>query len=127
MTCVFAVVAIAQLSAGVSRQHREEDVSFRSGTTTLAGTISLPAGAGPFPAVVLLSGSGPQNRDSELEGFRPFKLIAYHFVKRGIAVLRFDDRGVGGSTGNLAESTTEGPADDALAAVRTLPRPPRGQ
>jgi alpha/beta superfamily hydrolase len=52
---------------------------------------------------------------------------ADHFVKRGIAVLRFDDRGVGGSTGNLAESTTEGPADDALAAVRTLPRPPRGQ
>jgi len=118
--CAFLVASATQTPASAGQQHRDEDVSFQSGATTLAGTLSLPSSAGPFPAVVLLSGSGPQDRDSELMGFRPFKLIADHFVKRGIAVLRFDDRGVGGSTGSVPDSTTEDFADDALAAVRTL-------
>lgn len=118
--CACVVAVIAQLPAGASGHNRDEIVSFQSGAITLTGTVSLPSGPGPFPAVVLLSGSGPQGRDSEVGGFRPFKLIADHFAERGIAVLRFDDRGVGGSTGNLAESTTEELADDALAAVRTL-------
>lgn len=100
--------------------HRDEEVTFRSGSVTIAGTLSLPSGSGPFPAVVLLSGSGPQNRDSELFGCRPFKLIADSFVERGIAVLRCDDRGVGASTGALVESTSKEFADDALAAVRLL-------
>jgi alpha/beta superfamily hydrolase len=69
---------------------------------------------------VLLSGSGLQDRDSELFGFRPFKLIADAFVQRGIAVLRCDDRGVGGSTGSVAAATSEDFADDAVAAVRVL-------
>ena len=100
--------------------HRDEEVTFRSGSLTIAGTLSLPSGSGPFPAVVLLSGSGLQDRDSELFGFRPFKLIADAFVQRGIAVLRCDDRGVGGSTGSVAAATSEDFADDALAAVRML-------
>lgn len=121
MVCPFIVAAVAACPLDASGQSRDYDVSFQSGATTFAGTLSLPSGAGPFPAVVLLSGSGPQNRDSESEvGFRPFKLIADHFVTRGIAVLRFDDRGVGGSTGNLAEATTEDLADDAITALRTL-------
>ena len=122
MVCAFAVAVVALTPASVKGQSRDYDVSFQSGANTFAGTFTLPSGTGPFPAVVLLSGSGPQNRDSETDigGFRPFKLIADDFAKRGIAVLRFDDRGVGGSTGNLAEATTEDLADDAMAAVRTL-------
>ena len=121
LVCALIVAALAAHPIDASGQSRDQDVSFQSGANRFAGTLSLPSGSGPFPAVVLLSGSGPQNRDSESEvGFRPFKLIADHFVTRGIAVLRFDDRGVGGSTGTLAEATTEDLADDALAALRTL-------
>jgi hypothetical protein len=65
-------------------------VTFQNGPVTIAGTLSLPAGAGPFPAVVPLSGSGPQDRDSDMLGFKPFKLIAESFMLRGIAVLRCD-------------------------------------
>ena len=119
VVCAF-VVAVAAAPLGASRLHGDEEISIKSGPFTLAGTLSVPSGSGPFPAVVLLSGSGPQNRDSEAGGFRPFKVIADDFVKRGIAVLRFDDRGVGGSTGNLADTTTEELADDALAAVQVL-------
>jgi fermentation-respiration switch protein FrsA (DUF1100 family) len=108
------------VQAAASDTRRDEDVTFRNGSISIAGTLSLPQGPGPFPAVVLLSGSGPQDRDSELGGFRPFKLMADAFVDRGIAVLRCDDRGVGGSTGNLADSTSEDLADDALAAIAML-------
>lgn len=117
---VCAWVVLATIPAGAIRQQSDQEITFRSGALTIAGTLSLPAGAGPFPAVVLLSGSGPQDRDSEVAGFRPFKLMAEHFAKRGIAVLRCDDRGVGGSTGNFAEATTEDLAGDALAAVEVL-------
>ena len=106
------VLATATLAA--------EEVTFQSGSITIACTFSVPSGKGPFPAVVLLSGSGPQNRDSELLGFRPFQMIADSFVPSGIAVLRCDDRGVGGSTGSVADATTEDFAADALAAVRLL-------
>src|SRR5690606_31321580 len=66
---------------------------------TLAGTLTRPKGDGPFPAVILITGSGPQNRDEELFGHKPFWVIADHLTRTGIAVLRFDDRGVGNSTG----------------------------
>ena len=95
-TTVFAAVAPVPSS---------EDLTFQSGSITIACTLSLPAAPGPVPAVVLLSGSGAQNRDSEVFGFRPFKLMADAFAERGIAVLRCDDRGVGGSSGNAAEAT----------------------
>ena len=98
----------------------DEDVSFTNGDVNLAATLSVPPGRGPFPAVVLLSGSGPQNRDSEILGFKPFKLIGEHLSAAGIAVLRYDDRGVGGSTGSIPESTTDDFSGDALAAVRFL-------
>ncbi|MBM4116755.1 alpha/beta hydrolase [bacterium] len=100
--------------------YRSEELSFASGEIRLAGTLTLPAGEGPFPAALLVSGSGPQNRDEEVFGHKPFLVIADYLTRAGIAVLRVDDRGVGGSGGSLGEATTAELAEDALAAVRTL-------
>ncbi len=86
----------------------------------LAGTLTIPSGEGPFPAVVMVSGSGAQDRDETIFGHKPFWVIADDLAKRGVAVLRFDDRGVGGSTGNPATATTEDFATDALAGVEFL-------
>ena len=117
---VLAVLSATPASSASAQTARDENVTFRNGSITLAGTLSIPAGAGPFPAVVLLSGSGPQDRDSDLLGFKPFKLIAESFAQHGIAVLRCDDRGVGGSTGTIAGSTIDDFAGDALAALQLL-------
>lgn len=92
---------------------------------TLAGTLSLPSDkrltrAARFPAVVLVSGSGPQNRDEELMGHRPFAVIADSLARAGIAVLRYDDRGVGASTGSFDSATTVDFARDADAASAWL-------
>jgi pimeloyl-ACP methyl ester carboxylesterase len=100
--------------------YREEEVTFTNGDVTLAGTLTVPQTGGPFPAVVLLTGSGAQNRDEEILGFKLFRVIADHLTQQGIAVLRYDDRGVGGSTGSLAQSTTEDFARDAQAALALL-------
>lgn len=102
-----------------------EEVAYTNGGVKLAGTLTLPPGAGPFPAVLLISGSGAQNRDEELLGHRPFAVIADHLTRAGLAVLRVDDRGVGGSTGDVASSTTEDFAGDALAGVRFLTSHPQ--
>ena len=98
------------------------DVSFpntRAGIE-LAGTITTPEGAGPHPAVVLISGSGPQNRNSTLSGHDIFWVLADHLTRNGIAVLRYDDRGVGRSGGSFKEATSEDFASDAQAAVEFL-------
>lgn len=101
--------------------YSEEEVTFASGDVRLAGTLTLPSGkTGRHPAVALLTGSGAQNRDEEIFGFRPFRVLADHLARNGIVVLRFDDRGVGGSSGSLAETTTETLAADALAAAGLL-------
>jgi hypothetical protein len=100
--------------------YRSEEVRVASGDVELAGTLSLPAGPGPFPAIVVLSGSGAQDRDGEILGHRPLLLLADALTRRGVAVLRCDDRGVGGSAGNLGAATTEALAGDALAAVDFL-------
>jgi pimeloyl-ACP methyl ester carboxylesterase len=100
--------------------YKQEEVKIQSGTVTLAGTLTLPDSAPPFPAVVLITGSGPQNRDEEVFGMKPFRLIADAFTRKGIAVLRCDDRGVGGSTGSTPQSSSSDFADDALAQVRYL-------
>src|SRR5205814_3249432 len=68
------------------------------------GTLTIPAVSGKHPAVVMITGSGAQNRDEEILGFKLFKVIADHFTRNGIAVLRYDDRGVGGSTGGKSRS-----------------------
>ncbi len=100
--------------------YKKEEVVFHDEGITLAGTLTLPETPGPHPAVVMITGSGPQNRDEELFGMKPFKIIADHFTRNGIAVLRYDDRGVGGSTGQNDQSTTADFAKDALAAIHFL-------
>lgn len=87
---------------------------------TLAGTLTRPNGTGPFPAVVLITGSGPQNRDEALLGHKPFLVLADYLTRRGIAVLRYDDRGIAKSTGDFAAATSEDFAGDALAAWQAL-------
>jgi uncharacterized protein len=119
------VVACATIETGAQgqgdpRPYREEPLTIVSGAVSLAGTLSVPAGRGPFPAVVLITGSGRQNRDAELFGFKMFGTIADHFARHGIAVYRFDDRGVGGSTGNVLRSTTDDFATDAVTIVTRL-------
>jgi len=102
--------------------YKAEEVKFRNEKAgiELAGTLTLPEGKGPFPAVVLISGSGPQNRDEELLGHKPFLVIADYLSRNGIAVLRYDDRGVGQSKGNFTNATTFDFADDAEAAFGFL-------
>jgi pimeloyl-ACP methyl ester carboxylesterase len=87
---------------------------------TLAGTLTTPQGEGPFPAVMLLTGSGPQNRDEEVFAHRPFLVISDYLTSRGIAVLRFEYCSVGASTGDFSNATTGDFADDAIAGVEFL-------
>jgi pimeloyl-ACP methyl ester carboxylesterase len=99
-----------------------EDVTFTNEKENfrLAGTLTLPSREGVFPAAVLISGSGAQNRDEEIMGHKPFLVLADHLTRKGIAVLRFDDRGVGGSEGYTPDATTENFANDVEAAVNYL-------
>ncbi len=90
------------------------------GKDTIAGTLTLPGNDGPYPVVVLISGSGPQDRNEEILGHKPFLVIADYFTRNGIAVLRYDDRGVAKSTGNFATATTADFATDASAVVDYL-------
>jgi len=99
-----------------------EEVVIPSGVIRLAGTLTLPRLPGPHPAVVLISGSGPQDRDYAVSGHRPFLVWADYLTRHGFAVLRSDDRGVGGSGGKLLESTDEDFARDVLAQVDWLKR-----
>jgi uncharacterized protein len=86
----------------------------------IAGTLTVPKGEGPFPAAVLITGSGPQDRDETIAGHKPFLVIADDLARRGVAVLRVDDRGVGGSQGNSAKATLEDFASDVLAGIDYL-------
>ncbi|MEG2337113.1 MAG: alpha/beta fold hydrolase, partial [Bacteroidales bacterium] len=86
----------------------------------LAGTLSLPHKEGGCPAVILISGSGAQNRDEEVFGHKPFEVIADYLTRNGIAVLRYDDRGVGQSTGQFEGATSFDFASDVKAALKYL-------
>ncbi len=103
-----------------SFDEEEVTVTSKDGRTTLSGTLTLPRKEGRFPAVVLVSGSGQQNRDEELFQHKPFLVIADYFASRGIAVLRYDDRGAGHSTGDAAKATTLDFANDARGAFDFL-------
>ena len=102
--------------------YHAEDVTYPNpdGGHALAGTFTRPDAGGPFPAVILISGSGPQDRDEALMGHRPFLVLSDHLTRNGIAVLRFDDRGVGESTGDFASATSRDFASDAAAGVDYL-------
>ena len=102
--------------------YAEEEVRFenKGAGVQLAGTLTLPPGKGSFPAVVLITGSGPQDRDESLMGHKPFLVIADALTRRGIAVLRYDDRGTARSTGDFRKATTADFATDVEAAVAYL-------
>src|SRR5262245_3733104 len=102
--------------------YREEDVTYlnSSANITLAATLTTPRGDGPFPAVLLITGSGPQDRDESLAGHKPFLVLADYLTRHGIAVLRADDRGVAKSGGQFASATTTDFATDAEAGVAYL-------
>jgi pimeloyl-ACP methyl ester carboxylesterase len=100
----------------------EQEVTFKndSARIELAGTLTMPNSGGPFPTVVLVTGSGPQDRDQTLFEHKPFLVIADYLTRRGIAVLRFDDRGYGKSGGSFAGSTTKDFASDVYSAIEYL-------
>jgi pimeloyl-ACP methyl ester carboxylesterase len=102
--------------------YQSENITFenKKADVTLAGTLTFPSGDRRYPAVVLITGSGPQNRDEEIRGHKPFLVLADYLTRSGIAVLRYDDRGVGESTGSFQGSTSYDFAEDAVAAVEYL-------
>jgi pimeloyl-ACP methyl ester carboxylesterase len=87
---------------------------------SLSGILTLPKSSGPHAAIILISGSGAQDRDETILGHKPFFVLSDYLTRRGFAVLRYDDRGVGGSTGKLSTSTNEDLATDVIAAVNYL-------
>jgi uncharacterized protein len=107
--------------------YTSEDVTFTNDkfNIKLAGTLTLPHGNGPFKAVIMITGSGAQNRNEELMGHKSFLIIADYLSRNGIAVLRYDDRGVGGSQGNYSEATSADLATDAEAAFKFLKNNPK--
>ena len=102
--------------------YREEEVSYdnKVQNVTLAATLTLPQGKGPFPGVLLITGSGPQDRDESLLGHKPFLILSDYLTRKEIAVLRADDRGTGKSTGNFGAATTADFATDVEAGVAYL-------
>jgi len=107
--------------------YTSEEVTFTNSkfSINLAGTLTIPDGPGPFKTVVMISGSGAQNRNEELLGHKPFLIIADYLSRNGIAVLRYDDRGVGASQGIYAEATSADLATDGEAAVLFLRNYPK--
>jgi hypothetical protein len=96
-------------------------VQFAGGPgVTLSGELTMPLSGGPHKAVVLISGSGPQDRDEALAGHRPFLVLSDHLTRAGYAVLRYDDRGYGESTGTYEDAALNDFADDAAGAFRYL-------
>ncbi|MGH3962653.1 MAG: alpha/beta hydrolase family protein [Pseudonocardiaceae bacterium] len=120
-------LARGALPARVRRQeprpplpYRSEDVAYRNGEVDLAGTLTLPAGPGPFTALLLVTGSGGQDRDETVAGHKPFLVLADALTRAGYAVLRVDDRGVGGSSGDLLSTDYDKLAGDIVVGVDYL-------
>jgi uncharacterized protein len=127
----FVRTSVASLAGGRPQDprppfpYRTQEVTIPSDSgVRLAGTVVMPEGPGPFPAVVFVTGSGPQDRDEALVGHRPFLVIADYLARHGIASLRYDDRGFAKSTGNFAAATSADFAADAQAAVQVLQQTP---
>lgn len=102
--------------------YHSEDITFKNNKAniSLAGTLTLPSKNGNYPAVILISGSGPQNRNEEVAGHKPFLIIADYLTRNGIAVLRYDDRGFGKSKGEFKTAYLDDFATDASSAVEYL-------
>ncbi len=102
-----------------------EEVSFKDGDVEISGTLTLPKNNRSCPAVILLHGSGPHERDETIFFHKPFLVLADYLTKRGIGVLRYDKRGCGKTTGDYKKSTSTDFADDGLAAVNFLKKTDR--
>jgi pimeloyl-ACP methyl ester carboxylesterase len=102
--------------------YKEEEVSFpaSNGNATLAGTLTIPQGTGPFPAAILIGGSGPSDRDESIAGHKPFLVLADLLTRKGVMVLRYDKRGIAQSTGDYVAATIDDFAQDAQAALQYL-------
>jgi pimeloyl-ACP methyl ester carboxylesterase len=100
----------------------EEEVSYRNekDNVKISGTLTVPRGGGPYPVVLLITGSGSQDRNESIAGHRPFLVLADHLTRNGIAVLRVDDRGIGGTDLGSLSATSENFAEDVLAGVAFL-------
>ncbi|HVF95876.1 MAG TPA: alpha/beta fold hydrolase, partial [Flavisolibacter sp.] len=107
--------------------YRSEDVVYNNHEKSVqyGATITSPRGAGPFPAVVFITGSGQQNRDEELFGHRPFAVLADYLTRKGYVVLRVDDRGVGQTTGDVKNATSKDFAADVMAGLDYLKAMPQ--
>jgi uncharacterized protein len=102
--------------------YKSEDLLYSNPNNSIryGATITIPEGKGPFPAALLLTGSGQQNRDEEIMGHKPFAVIADHLTRNGFIVLRVDDRGMGQTTGDVWSATTRDFADDATVSINYL-------
>jgi pimeloyl-ACP methyl ester carboxylesterase len=101
------VSSINILHAQADAPYYEEEITVNSTMDIfLSGTLTLPPGTGPFPCAILITGSGPQDRNEELMGHKPFEAIAHGLAAKGIATIRLDDRGVGKSTGDFSKATS---------------------
>lgn len=124
-----ALMAVSTTASALTE--REFTVTSPEAGITLGGTLTLPSSGTPRAALVLATGSGAQNRDEEVFGFKPFKVIAERLAAEGYAVLRLDDRGVGQSTGDPAKATLDDYVADLTAALSALdscltPQLPKG-
>jgi uncharacterized protein len=127
--CVTVVAGILHVRVAYSQPYRNENVSFENGRghVKLAGTLSVPSGTGAFPAVLLIAAAGPVGRDEDVEGHRVFAVLADYLVRRGIAVLRYDKRGVGASTGDFDNASFDDLVSDAAIAFHYLKTRPEVQ
>ena len=102
--------------------YKSEEVGYDNSNKSLhfGATITIPSGNGPFPAAVLITGSGPQNRDEEILGHHPFAVLADALTRKGMVVLRVDDRGVGKSTGDFTAATSADFAEDVNTSINYL-------
>lgn len=122
---IYAVPALAEnpsQTEKIAAAYSEEEVTYENAQDhiKLAGTLTLPKTPGLHPAVLLITGSGPQNRNEAIGPLKPFLVLADSLARRGIAVLRVDDRGVGGSTGNWLQTSHEAACRDVVAGLRYL-------
>jgi len=102
--------------------YKSEDVVYdiKDKSLQLGATLTIPEGKGPFPAALLITGSGPQNRDEDILGHKPFAVIADYLTRQGFIVLRVDDRGIGKSTGDFGSATSADFANDASSSIDYL-------
>lgn len=103
---------VAQQNVNINNNSRELDLIIRTDNVNIGGTLTIPANRETSSLVIMSSGSGPQDRDETLEGFKIFKVLAKHLASKGIASFRYDDRGVGESTGDFVNGTIEDHSND---------------